>query len=81
MPTSLATRSAQAASSRSLKALSSESMRERCWTEVNSVAYAPATFWVGESGVRSSGYRSSRASSERSNWSNSASLTTGWSFT
>lgn len=56
-------------------------MRSRCSTEAKSVSYAPATFWVGESGVRSSGYCSSSASSERSSWSNSASLTTGWSFT
>ncbi|MGC0337667.1 hypothetical protein RKD20_002701 [Streptomyces sp. SLBN-8D4] len=81
VPTSLATRSAQAASSSSLKALSRESMRERCWTEVNSVSYAPATFWVGESGVRSSGYSSSRDSRERRSLSKSASLMTGASFT
>ncbi|MDQ1016084.1 hypothetical protein QFZ43_002633 [Streptomyces afghaniensis] len=56
-------------------------MRWRCSTAVNSVSYDPATFWVGESGVRSSGNSSSRASRERSNWSNSASLTTGASFT
>ncbi|CAM5601274.1 hypothetical protein SHIRM173S_07364 [Streptomyces hirsutus] len=64
-----------------MKVLSRESMRERCWTEVNSVSYAPATFWVGESGVRSAGYCSSSASSSRSSRSNSASLTTGASFT
>lgn len=56
-------------------------MRSRCCTEAKSVSYAPATFWVGESGVRSCGYSSSSTSTERSSWSNSASLTTGWSFT
>lgn len=56
-------------------------MREGCSTEVNSVSYAPATFWVGESGVRSSGYSSSSASSSRSRRSKSASLMTGASFT
>ena len=56
-------------------------MRSRCWTAVNSVSYAPATFWVGESGVRSSGYSSSNASRARRSLSKSASLTTGASFT
>lgn len=56
-------------------------MRSRCRTAVNSVSYVPATFWVGESGVRSSGWRSSSSSRDRSSRSNSASLTTGWSFT
>ncbi|CAM5310383.1 hypothetical protein STANM309S_02209 [Streptomyces tanashiensis] len=56
-------------------------MRSRCSTEVNSVSYCPATFWVGESGVRSSGYSSSSASSARRSLSKSPSLMTGWSFT
>ncbi len=56
-------------------------MRERWTTDVNSVSYAPETFWVGESGVRSSGYSSSNASRARRSLSNSASLTTGASFT
>lgn len=58
-------------------------MRERCWTAVNVVkspAYAPATFWVGESGVRSSGYSDSKASRARRSLSKSASLMTGASF-
>lgn len=81
VPTSLATRSAQTASPSSSKALSRESIRSRCSTEVNSVRYGPATFWVGDSGVRNCGYSSSRSCSERISRSNSASLTTGWSFT
>ena len=56
-------------------------MRSRCSTFARSVSYCPETFWVGESGVRSSGYCSSSSSSERISLSNSPSLTTGWSFT
>ena len=40
---------------------------------MNSVETAPPTFWVGESGVRSSGYGSSSASSSRIRASKSAS--------
>ena len=44
-----------AASSSEVKALSSDSIRWRWSTAVNSVETAPPTFCVGESGVRSSG--------------------------
>ncbi len=43
-----------------------DSIRWRWSTAVNSVETAPPTFWVGESGVRSSGNSSSRACSSRS---------------
>ena len=51
---SLATRSAQAFSSSGEKALSSDSIRSRWSTAANCEEMVPATFWVGESGVRSS---------------------------
>ncbi len=43
-PSSRAIRSAQPSSSASSKTLSSDSIRSRCSTEVNSVSYSPATF-------------------------------------
>ena len=53
-------------SSSSLNALSRLSIGRRWSTAVNSVETAPPTFWVGESGVRSSGHSSSSACSRRS---------------
>ncbi len=64
-------------SSSTEKALSRLSIRRRWSTAVNSVETAPPTFWVGESGVRSSGNSSSRASRARSRWSKSASESVG----
>ena len=52
----------QAASSSKENALSRLIIRSRWSTAVNSVETAPPTFWVGESGVRSSGYCSSSSS-------------------
>ena len=48
---------------------------------MNSVATAPPTVWVGESGVRSEGSASSISSSRRIAASNSASDIVGWSST
>ncbi len=48
---------------------------------VNSVETAPPTFWVGESGVRSSGNSSSSPCSSRNRTSYSASERVGWSRT
>jgi hypothetical protein len=59
------TRSAQACSSSAEKALSSDSIRSRCSTAANCEETVPATFWLGESGVRSSLNSSSMASSSR----------------
>ncbi len=56
-------------------------MRWRWSTAVNSVDTAPPTVWVGESGVRSSGWASSRASSSRIRASKSASESVGVSRT
>ena len=48
---------------------------------MKSVEIAPPTFWVGDSGVRSSGYRSSSSRSSRIMVSYSASETSGESST
>ena len=52
-------------------------MRSRWATGSNSVLKPPATLCVGESGVTSSGKRSSSACSSRMNVSYSASLAVG----
>jgi hypothetical protein len=65
LPPSFVARSAQPPRSSSVNTLSRLSSRSRCSTGVNSVDIAPCTVWVGESGVRRSGYCSSSARSSR----------------
>ena len=74
-------RAAQPSSSSAENALSRLSSRSRCCTGVKSVEIAPPTFWVGDSGVRSSGYCSSSSRSSRISRSYSASETSGESST
>ena len=81
-PSPRVTRSPQAFSSSSEKALSSDSIGARCSTGANrAVAGAAPTPCVGESGVISSGNASSSARSSRLSSSYSASLTSGSSST
>ena len=58
-------------------ALSSESMATRCSTGAKSSACRPPGRWVGLSGVISSGWASSSATSSRQRRSYSASLISG----
>ncbi len=77
VPPSLVARAAHASSSSAEKALSRLSIRSRWRTGVNWVDTPPPGRWVGESGVRSSGYCSSSARISRMSWSYSASETSG----
>jgi hypothetical protein len=67
--------------SSALNALASDSIRSRCSTGAKSVDSSAPTFWVGESGVRSSGCRSSIACSSRISASYSPSAMVGRSST
>ena len=74
------TRLSNAARSSALKALSSDSIGNRCSTDENPASGAAPTRWVGESSVFNAGYASSRVRSRTIARSYSASGTLGASF-